>query len=55
MKPQMRQCPRKREAANTASRFLWRRRLSACVRVRGPTSSLTVLNRTVIRPYNSAK
>ena len=26
---------KKREAANAASRFLWRRRLSACVRVRG--------------------
>ena len=31
----MRRRHRKREAASAASRFLWRRRLSACVRVRG--------------------
>ena len=34
MKPQMRH-HRKREAANVALRFLWRRHLSAGVRVRG--------------------
>ena len=31
----MRRRDRKREAANAASRFPWRRRLSACVCVRG--------------------
>ena len=31
----MRRRHRKREAANAASRFLWRRRLSAYVRVHG--------------------
>ena len=39
VKPQMRRRHRKRKAANAASRFMWRRRLSAFVYL-GHTSSI---------------